>query len=275
MVSKFGVVHGMINIYAEIVRSAKQNERKITYILLCKDIVSKLIFGSPTENKKAPAIINAFGNIIEKIRQKQKLIPSSSLNEQLIFISDFGQEFLFPEVKAFILKKKCILHHKGTPGINKLGNIEIAIRTIRQLMRVKRASIKTPEQYLKLFRQCVKIYNSHPFGQRGLNGQNPEDFLKTGFQYPWQQVIPNENSLDYNKIKRIVDKKMKLIEKLFPINSTVRIKVPYIKFKKKTDFSTWSESIYFVENFRRPVSDEVFTCAATHFYFFRLDRPMT
>ena len=170
-------------------------------------------------------------------------------------IDNAGQEFLFKEVKNFLLKKNALIHPKGTPGISKLGNIERAIRTIRSFIRSELYNLKTPAQYLKYFRYCVKLYNKNIYGHSSLKGKSPEQFLKTGVKYPWSEQIDGR-SFDYKKLTKLIDDKIKKVEQLYPFNSAVRLNVPRSTnvLKKKTDYSTWSSSIYFIRGYKRPVS---------------------
>ena len=231
-----------------------ETKKKINfYVLVCIDQVSKFAFCSFLKNKLSKDVKQAFNTILQKIEKKRKENPISYFTNKIIFYGDFGQEFVFKEVKNYCLEKGAKLINIGMPSVTKLGIVERLIRTLQEMISVNLENIETKEQYKKEFKLVLNIYNNqtHSF----LN-TSPKSYLESKEinSEPWN--IKKQNNFNYFKNKKIIQKHLKLIKKQFPINQPVRMFKKVKKYYKHSQFSTWSNQIYFVNSYKIPLLSE-------------------
>ena len=60
-------------------------------------------------------------------------------------------------------------------------------------------------------------------------------------------------SHNYSKSKKLIDRDIDKIKKLFPYNTTVRIQKNKEKLIKRSHQTSWSDQIYLVSRFKRPL----------------------
>ena len=80
----------------------KNNKDNIIYVLLCIDEVSKFAFCSFLKRKLSYDVREGFISIIKKIKLTKKKNVINNLFSDLTFYADFGQEFLFKDVKNYL-----------------------------------------------------------------------------------------------------------------------------------------------------------------------------
>ena len=189
---------------------------------------------------------------MHKIKQKQKQNPFNDDNYFLTFYGDFGQEFVFEEVKNYFKKHNSKLINAGMPTISKLGIIERLIKTVQEMLSVTLNDVTTKEEYKKEFKLVLKMYNKQ---QHTFLKNSPEESLFTLHEYrkPWDISRDRTNDFDYYTNKKLVRDKLKLVKKKFPLNQTVRLFKKAKSTQKKSHVSTWSNQIYFIDGYKIPL----------------------
>lgn len=225
------------------------------YVLVCIDEVSKFIFYSFLKRKLSIYVKQGFVSIIEKIRTMQKLNPIFSINENLIFYSDYGEEFMFKEVKKICESKHSKIINIGTPSVTKLGIIERAIRTLQEMMALSINDISNKYQYKNEIKKVINMYNKQ---KHSFIKMSPINFLKSEPKHlkPWNISSKKNETFDYFSNKKSIAKKLKKIKKEFPIMQTVRLYKKLKFHKKRSHFSTWSNEIYLIDGYKIPLLSE-------------------
>ena len=138
---------------ADLVTCLFKSEKYI-YILLVIDQVSNCSFSAFFKRKKEENIVEGFNTIISQIRKKQKENVFTYLNQKLLFLTDYGEEFKFNKVKTFIESNDSKIRQIGRPGLSKLGIVERAIRTMQEKMAFYIEDINNIKDYKRKFEMC-------------------------------------------------------------------------------------------------------------------------
>lgn len=97
----------------------KQDNDGYRYLLVCIDVLSRMLFVAPTKSKRSEDMIEAF----EKIFAKANILPNK-------IYSDRGVEFQAKKMLDYFEKKDIIKHAMYSPDIH-AGVVERANRTIK------------------------------------------------------------------------------------------------------------------------------------------------
>ena len=233
----------------------KNNKDNIIYVLLCIDEVSKFAFCSFLKRKLSYDVREGFISIIKKIKLTKKKNVINNLFSDLTFYADFGQEFLFKDVKNYLISVNSKIINIGMPSVTKLGIIERLIRTIQEMLSVNLNNISTKSQYKKEFKYVLKLYNK---SEHTYIKTSPDKFLKsqTINLKPWDISKNSKHKFDYFLNKKVIKKKLQIIKKKYPLNQSVRIFKKIKKNYKKTHFSTWSNEIFYIDGYKIPLLKE-------------------
>ena len=181
------------------------------YVLLVIDQVSKFCFAAFFKRKKEENLVEGFKTIIHEIRTKQKENIFTYLNHNLLFLTDYGEEFKFAKVVSYIESNNSKIVQIGSPGYSKLGIIERSIRTMQEKLAFFIEDITNVNDYKKYFRKILKMYNNqyHTFLK-----MSPIKYIES-FQYlkkPWN-MYNKEDNFNYNKNKKAIRNKLNKIKK--------------------------------------------------------------
>ena len=138
----------------------KFKSESFIYVLLVIDQVSKLCFAAFFKRKKEENLVEGFKTIMHEIRTKQKENILTYLNQDMLFLTDYGEEFKFSKVVKYLKENNCKIVQIGTPAYSKLGIIERAIRTMQEKLAFFMDDITNTREYKKYFRKILKLYNN-------------------------------------------------------------------------------------------------------------------
>ena len=204
------------------------------------------------KRKKEENIVEGFNTIISQIRKKQKENIFTYINKKLLFLTDYGEEFKFKKVKTFIESNDSKIMQIGRPGLSKLGIVERAIRTMQEKMAFYIEDINNIKEYKRRFKNVLKIYNNenHSF----LN-MSPAKYLSSvkPLKEPWNMYRNNENEFNYDKNKKTIRYNLKKIKKQYKILQPVRIRIKLKNLYKRSHYTTFSNEIFFVDNYKIPL----------------------
>lgn len=222
---------------------------------MCIDEVSKFAFCSFLKRKLSYDVREGFISIIKKIKLTKKKNVINNLFSDLTFYADFGQEFLFKDVKNYLISVNSKIINIGMPSVTKLGIIERLIRTIQEMLSVNLNNISTKSQYKKEFKYVLKLYNK---SEHTYIKTSPDKFLKsqTINLKPWDISKNSKHKFDYFLNKKVIKKKLQIIKNKYPLNQSVRIFKKIKKNYKKTHFSTWSNEIFYIDGYKIPLLKE-------------------
>ena len=113
-----------------------KNSNHFLYVMICIDVVSKYVFYSFLERKLRDNVKLAISIILKNIRKEKKKSLFYNVNKSLTFFADYGQEFLFEDVKLYCKEKGAILLDNGMPGVKKLGIVDRLIRSLQKMFSV-------------------------------------------------------------------------------------------------------------------------------------------
>lgn len=223
--------------------------------MACIDEVSKFAFCSFLKRKLTKDVIQGFVSIMKKIREMQNKKAIYSINENLTFYADFGQEFIFEDVKNYCKSQNSKLINIGIASVTKLGMVERFIRTLQEMISVTIKDITTKEQYKKEIKTVLKIYNNqtHSFIK-----MSPNEYLSSNTinRKPWDISTKTTEKFNYFQNKKGIEKKLQTTEKEFPIMQSVRLFKKIKKQYKRSHYSTWTNEIYFVDGYKIPLIKE-------------------
>ena len=173
----------------------------------------------------------------------------------LTFYADFGQEFLFKDVKTYVKSVNSKIINIGMPSITKLGIIERLIRTMQEMLSVTLKNISTKSQFKKEFKYVLRLYNK---SEHIHIKKSPIKFLESFMNTlkPWHISKNMKEEFDYFLNKKNIKKKLSLTKKKYPLNQAVRIYKKIKKNYKKSHFSTWSNEIYYIDGYKIPLLKE-------------------
>ena len=179
--------------------------------MLIIDQVSKFCFAAFFKRKKEENIVEGFKTIMQEIRTKQNENILTYLNTNMLFLTDYGEEFKFSKVVRYLESNNCKIVQIGTPAYSKLGIIERAIRTMQEKMAFFIDDITNVRDYKKYFRKILKMYNNqyHTFLK-----MSPTKYIES-FQYlkkPWN-MYNKEDNFNYSKNKKAIRNKLNKIKK--------------------------------------------------------------
>ena len=120
---------------ADLITYKFKNEGFI-YVLLIIDQVSKFCFAAFFKRKKEENIVEGFKTIMQEIRTKQNENILTYLNQNMLFLTDYGEEFKFSKVVRYIESNNSKIVQIGSPAYSKLGIIERAIRTMQEKFNI-------------------------------------------------------------------------------------------------------------------------------------------
>ncbi|KAL3103983.1 hypothetical protein niasHT_030141 [Heterodera trifolii] len=159
----------------------KKHNDGYKYLLVCIDVLSRMIFSAPAKSKKSEDMIEAFDRVFEK----SKVIPMK-------IYSDSGLEFQAGKMKKYFEEKLIIKNVMYSPDLH-AGVVERANRTIKE--RLYRYFTKMDTQ--RAITEAEKIKVRHPeapgmktwFGRllegvrkvQGISGKTNEEKQKMGF----------------------------------------------------------------------------------------------
>ena len=215
------------------------------------DQVSKFAFAAFLKKKKDANVIQGFKTIINEIREKQKENIFTQTSDNILFQSDYGEEFKFKKVVNFIQSLNSKIIQIGSPNISKLGIVERAIRTLQEKMAFYLDDIYNRNHYKKYFRKRLKIYNNdyHSFLK-----MSPSEYIKSStiLKDPWNMYNKNKK-FNYNENKKQILIKLKKVKKEFKIMQPVRRKRLIKSVYKRSHYSNWSDEIFFIDGFKIPL----------------------
>lgn len=221
------------------------------YVLLVIDQVSKYVFCTFFNRKKENNLLQGFKTVIKYIKEKKEKNLFSSLNENMRFFADFGEEFKFKKVVNYIESLNSKIIQIGSPKISKLGIIERAIRTIQEKLAFYLDDIHNKKQYKKYFKHILRIYNNdnHSFLNTTPNKYiNSTNILKI----PWNMYNSN-NTFNYKDNKDKIRKKLNIIKQKYKIMQPVRRKIILKKVYKRSHYTNWSDEIFFIDGYKIPL----------------------
>ena len=82
------------------------------------------------------------------------------VNENLTFYGDFGEEFMFKDVKKYCETKNAKIINIGIATVTKLGTVERLIRTLQEMLSVTINDITIKKEYKNEVKTVVNIYNN-------------------------------------------------------------------------------------------------------------------
>ena len=171
------------------------------YVLLIIDQVSKFCFAAFFKRKKEENIVEGFKTIMQEIRTKQNENILTYLNTNMLFLTDYGEEFKFSKVVRYLESNNSKIVQIGTPAYSKLGIIERAIRTMQEKMAFFIDDITNVRDYKKYFRKILKMYNNqyHTFLK-----MSPMQYIKSfhSLKTPWNMYNNQKEKFNYNKNKK-------------------------------------------------------------------------
>ena len=226
----------------------------IIYVLLVIDQVSKLCFASFLKRKKESYMLEAIKNIFNQIRKQQKHSMFTNLNENIKILSDFGEEFKFKKVVNYITSNNAQINQIGRPSLSKLGIVERAIRTLQSKLAFYIEDLTNIKQYKKYFKKILNIYNNqyHSFIK-----MSPLQYIESNkpLKKPWN-MYDRKETFNYKENKEKIKKKLKKIKAKYKIMQPVRIHVKLKSIYKKSHFTTWSDEIFFIDNYKIPLLND-------------------
>ena len=233
----------------------KFKSESFIYVLLVIDQVSKLCFAAFFKRKKEQNIVEGFKTILHEIRTKQKKNILTYLNENMLFLTDYGEEFKFSKVVNYLKQNNCKIVQIGTPAYSKLGIIERAIRTMQEKLAFFIDDITNEREYKKYFRKILKIYNNqyHSFLK-----MSPEEYIKK-FQIhktPWNMYNNQQDTFNYDKNKTKIRNQLNIIRKKYKILQPVRVKIKIKSLYKRSHYTNWSDEFFFVDNYKTPLLND-------------------
>ena len=225
------------------------------YVLVCIDEVSKYAFCTFLKRKLSKNVKQAFVSLIQKIRKMQNKKALYAINENLTFYGDFGEEFMFKEVKKYCETQNAKIINIGMATVTKLGMVERLIRTLQEMLSVTIKDITTKEEYKNEVKTVVNIYNNqnHSFLK-----MSPNKYLSSNMftQKTWDVSSNKNKKFNYFTNKTKIKNKLQMTKKHFPVMQPVRLFKKVKKQYKRSHFSTWSNQIYFVDGYKIPLHNE-------------------
>ena len=225
------------------------------YVLLVIDQVSKFCFAAFFKRKKEENIVEGFKTIINEIRTKQNENILTYLNQNMLFLTDYGEEFKFSKVVRCIESNNSKIMQIGSPAYSKLGIIERAIRTMQEKLAFFIDDITNVRDYKKYFRKILKMYNNqyHTFLK-----MSPNQYIKSfeSLKKPWNMYKNQHDKFNYKKNKKEIRIKLKKIKKKYKILQPVRIKIKLKSLYKRSHYTTFSDEIFFVDNYKIPLLND-------------------
>ena len=189
---------------------------------------------------------------LHKIMKKKAENLFSSINSDITFLSDYGEEFKFKKVIKYIESLNAKIIQIGVPKISKLGIIERLIRTLQQKLSIYIEDIYNRKQYIKYFKHVVNVYHNtkHSF----LN-ESPNKYLNRNYvsEDPWNMYKFNDD-FNYKDNKYSINNKMNEIKKKYKLMQPVRRKINLKHVYKRSHYSNWSDEIFFIDGFKRPLT---------------------
>ena len=208
---------------ADLITYKFKNEGFI-YVLLIIDQVSKFCFAAFFKRKKEENIVEGFKTIMKEIRTKQNEHILTYLNTNMLFLTDYGEEFKFSKVVRYLESNNCKIVQIGTPAYSKLGIIERAIRTMQEKMAFFIDDITNVRDYKKYFRKILKMYNNqyHTFLK-----MSPMQYIKSfqSLKTPWNMYNNQKEKFNYNKNKKEIRSKLSKVKKKYKTLQPVRVKI--------------------------------------------------
>ena len=233
----------------------KFKSESFIYVLLVIDQVSKLCFAAFFKRKKEENLVEGFKTIMHEIRTKQKENILTYLNQDMLLLTDYGEEFKFSKVVKYLKENNCKIVQIGTPAYSKLGIIERAIRTMQEKLAFFMDDITNTREYKKYFRKILKLYNNqyHSFLK-----MSPNQYIKSfqTLKTPWNMYNNQQDKFDYDKNKTNIRNKLNKIKKKYKILQPVRVKIKLKNLYKRSHYTTWSDEIFFVDNYKTPLLND-------------------
>ena len=204
------------------VRSLKQYNDKIAYLLTVIDVFSKQAYVIPLENKTGQTLINAFKSIFAH-------------KKPIHLQTDKGSEFINVEFQRFLKREKVGFFTTENDDI-KASIAERFNRTIKEKIW-KYFTAKDTKRYIDVLPALVQSYNRsyHRSIKRA-----PVDVNYDNQEEVWKTLYNEDGILDHKKAK----------QNKFQIGDRVRISKTRRQFKKGY-LPSWSDELFTVSEIQR------------------------